>query len=77
LEENHRYLKDKVRNCSANLWRNWQKCCKKVERFKNTYTNWMEGYISLNLTRVEAKGEELKKPVGRPKMAFNVKGRRA
>jgi len=48
-----------------------------VERFKNTYTNWMEGYISLNLTRIEAKGEELKKPVGRPKMAFNVKGRRA
>jgi len=36
----------------------------------------MDGYMSLILTREEDKGEEIKKPGGRPKMTFNIRGRR-
>lgn len=54
---------DRAKTFSATLWRNWQKCFRKLDTFRKRYSNWMEGYIGLNLPIEKVKGVDLKNTI--------------
>jgi len=54
----------------------WQKWHRKLDKFTEKYSNWMEGNLSFDLIGNESIAKPKRKLAGRPKMIFSLKGTR-